>query len=721
MRPGRAPAGAASRALTAATVWVLCCVPFSIAARAQLPALEPLPAVTLDGFELAVRSQLDEQRRLVDQQLASANGSAATLDERGRRELGRAFGGLGELYLIYDLAEPARAALANAARLDASSFRWSHLLGTLLQLDRDYAGAEAAFRRALELRPEYAAAMIRLGESQLEQRRHAEARQSYESALEQSRFAPGYAGAAHYGLGRVALAEGDATDAVSHFEQVLRAQPSAGRARYQLALAYRDLGERERARELLAGARESLEGEVRYPDPIALELQQRAQGVGALLALGRIALGEGEVAIAEERFRKAIAQDPASAAARRSLASVLQQQGRHEEALAEYEEAVRLEPEVAGLRYFVAELYVDRVSQRFAAVTPEGAPMSGNDLSRLPAEERDSARADLERADHHLRAALEQAPDFLGGWVELAGVSSGLGRRGDAVDQLARALELKPDASDLRLFRARLLAAENRAGEAVAEYDRLAAASPPAEAATARFEAARVLERAGQAEDAKPRFAALAADTQLSAAGRAAAALHLGNLELEAGRATAAESQYRTATQLDPNIAEAHFNLGTLLGRAGRYQDAAAEHARVIELQPGHHEARFGEAMALVLAGEYEKAVARLEHALELYPSGAAYAHLLARVLVSAPDDTVRDGAVGLNLASRLFEALPSPEHAETLAMAFAETGRFDKAVEWQERVVGEIEKAGRADLLGPASERLEGYRQGKPARSPWQ
>jgi hypothetical protein len=116
--------------------------------------------------------------------------------------------------------------------------------------------------------------------------------------------------------------------------------------------------------------------------------------------------------------------------------------------------------------------------------------------------------------------------------------------------------------------------------------------------------------------------------------------------------------------------------------------------------------------------------VARRQHALELYPRGAAFAHLRARVLVSAPDDAVRDGAVGLDLASRLFEAFPSPEHAETLAMAFAETGRFDKAVEWQQRVIAELETAGRTDLLGPAFERLEGYRQEKqekPARSPWQ
>ncbi|HUP25095.1 MAG TPA: tetratricopeptide repeat protein [Thermoanaerobaculia bacterium] len=691
------------------------------AASGQPLELRPLPEVALDGVEPAVRTLLEDQRREVERHLASAGRDAASLDERRRRELGRAFGGLGELYLVYDLVEPARAALDNAARLDPASFRWPHLLGTLLQLERDFGGAEAAFRRALELRPEYAAAMVRLAEALLEQGRHAEAGDWYRAALDQSRTAPGYVGAAHYGLGRVALARRDPARAVTHLEQALAAQPSAGQARYQLALAHRDLGDRARARELLAQPRGALAGEVRFPDPVALELQQRVQGVGALLALGRIALGEGELAVAEERFRRALAQDPLSAAAHRSLAGVLQQQGREEEAVAAYEEAVRLEPEVAGLRYFLAELYVERVRRRFAEGGAVEGSATSSDLERLLPEAREAARADLEQAAGHLRAALDQAPDFLAGWVELAGASAGLGRRNEAIDQLGRALALRPDATDLRLFRARLLAAEGRVDEAVAEYDAIVAGGRGGEVAPARFEAARVLERAGRLEAAHDRFAAVADAVDLTPTMRAAAALQLGNLGLERGELRAAEARYRAALELDPGLAEAHRNLGTLLGRSDRFAEAAAELARALEREPENHETRFGEAMALVLAGDYAAAAQRLEHALQLHPSGAGYAHLLARVLVAAPDDAVRDGAVGLDLARRLFEALPTPEHAETLAMALAEVGRFDEALQWQTRVVQELEKAGRADLLEGARARLESYRRGQPARSPWQ
>jgi tetratricopeptide (TPR) repeat protein len=260
--------------------------------------------------------------------------------------------------------------------------------------------------------------------------------------------------------------------------------------------------------------------------------------------------------------------------------------------------------------------------------------------------------------------------------------------------------------------------------DAVAEYDRIASAGA-GESVSARFEAARALERAGDAAAARTRYVAIVegdgAEAPANVSTRAAAALHLGNLELESGDLASAERRYRTAIELEPALVEAHFNLATLLGRAGRYAESAAAQARVLELQPGRHEARFGEAMALVLAGEHAAAVRKLERALELFPQVAALAHLLARVLVASPDDEVRDGARGLELARRLFDAQRVPDHAETLAMALAEVGRYAEAIELQQRVVDELTRAGRHDFLAAARERLEAYRRGEPVRSPWE
>ena len=58
-------------------------------------------------------------------------------------------------------------------------------------------------------------------------------------------------------------------------------------------------------------------------------------------------------------------------------------------------------------------------------------------------------------------------------------------------------------------------------------------------------------------------------------------------------------------------------------------------------------------------------------------------------------------------------------DHAETLAMAFAELGRFDEARSWQEQVVQEATRRSDPHLELRRS-RLETYRRNEPVRSPW-
>jgi len=175
---------------------------------------------------------------------------------------------------------------------------------------------------------------------------------------------------------------------------------------------------------------------------------------------------------------------------------------------------------------------------------------------------------------------------------------------------------------------------------------------------------------------------------------------------------------YRKALTLAPQLAEARFNLATLLGRLGRFGEAAENYGRLVASDPNNQAVRFSHAMALVLDNQHARAKAALEQALEVIPDAANVAHLLTRLLVTSPDNSVRDAAVGLDLAFRLFNALPTPEHGETVAMALAESGHFDKALEWQQRVIDELESAGLDTTV--ARKRLELYKTRTPVRSPW-
>ena len=72
-------------------------------------------------------------------------------------------------------------------------------------------------------------------------------------------------------------------------------------------------------------------------------------------------------------------------------------------------------------------------------------------------------------------------------------------------------------------------------------------------------------------------------------------------------------------------------------------------------------------------------------------------------------------------LAERVMAAELTLDHAETLAMAFAEVGRFGEAVQLQRRVIQQAEGgrppgANRSRQLG----RLARYERGEVVRAPW-
>ena len=648
-----------------------------VLAAQQIKLLE-IPDVNLDLVERAVRDQLLAERAKVAQNT-----------RRPPLELATLYGHLGELYVIYDLVAPAEAALRNAIALDPDSPRWPYILGTILQLDRRMDESTRQFEASIAAQ-ENGPALMRLAKIQLEQGDLAEARTTYQRA----RSLAGYEAGAAAGLGRVALEEERPLEAIPLFEEALAAQPRATALNYQLGLAFRAVGESERAREVLARRGD---GEFRFPDPIAMELQQSATGVGAMLSLGRLSLAEGLDSVAEERFRKAVEIDPMSAAAHRSLGGVLQQQGKIDEALVSLERAIQLEPDRAGVRYSVAQLLMNNP---------------------------DAEGQRLDRAIGHLEAAIAQAPDFVPGLLDLANARRRVGRNADALEALDRALQLRPGSAGIRFQRAQLLLASGRSTEALDELKRVAESDDPTvRSSRARSDIAQMFTTLGQATQATQIYRGMAEDATLSTSERALAASLLGQMHAESGEVPEAISAFEAGLALEPSLPDLQYNLGTVLGRAGRYPESAAAMLEALKSQPQRHEARFAAGMALLLSDRSGEAKQLLEEGLDLDPGHAPMAHLLTRILVASPDEAARDGVAGLALARKLFEAQPSLDHAETVAMALAELGQFDRAVEWQQRIVTQIEGAGDEaprEMLERAQRHLGAYEEASPIRSPW-
>ncbi|MFW6175791.1 MAG: tetratricopeptide repeat protein, partial [Acidobacteriota bacterium] len=220
----------------------------------EVPELLPVPAPDLAEADPSIREQLAEHREALDRALAvSGEGGGAGEPPPGAPEdagaaapegLAALFGRMGQLYFLYGYDDAARAAFENARRLAPDDLRWPYYLGVLHERRGELEAAARELESVLDQRPEDVPALLHLASVALEANRLDDAEAHYRAALE-----AGAGAAAHYGLGRIALERGEPERAAELLEGVLEEHPDSGPVHYQLGLAYRQLGELDRARE----------------------------------------------------------------------------------------------------------------------------------------------------------------------------------------------------------------------------------------------------------------------------------------------------------------------------------------------------------------------------------------------------------------------------------------------------------------------------------------
>src|SRR6185503_6546999 len=225
----------------------------------------------------------------------------------------------------------------NAAQLAPKDFRWIYLLAKLDQQEGRFDDAIRRYQLARAFRPDYVAVHVNLGNIFLELNRLEDAQESFSTALDVDKNNP----AAHYGLGQVAVSKRSYADAVDHFQKTLAEVPEANRVHYSLAMAYRGLGDAEKAKAHLA--QQGPVG-VRVADPLVDGLRDLITGERVYLARGKVAFEAQRYADAVTEFRKAVAAKPDSVTARINLGAALTQVGDVNGAVEQFEEALRLEP-----------------------------------------------------------------------------------------------------------------------------------------------------------------------------------------------------------------------------------------------------------------------------------------------------------------------------------------------------------------------------------------
>ena len=200
--------------------------------------------------------------------------------------------------------------------------------------------------------------------------------------------------------------------------------------------------------------------------------------------------------------------------------------------------------------------------------------------------------------------------------------------------------------------------------------------------------------------------------------GSAPAHNDLGNLLSELGRKEEALPHYQAASRLAPYSAEPYNNVAVTLAELGRFSEALAAHTKAMELAPDAARSYYLAGKTYWRMRQGAEAIRHFRQALAVAPQDYQSLTMLARILASAPEATLRNGAEAVSLAQRAAELTgqQQPMVLDVLAMAYAEQGNFAAA---QQTIAQAITLATTAQATNLVTE-LQAHANVFAARQPW-
>ncbi|SPF33310.1 Tetratricopeptide TPR_2 repeat protein (modular protein) [Candidatus Sulfopaludibacter sp. SbA4] len=399
--------------------------------------------------------------------------------------------------------------------------------------------------------------------------------------------------------------------------------------------------------------------------------------------LGNALAGTGRLEDAIGQYRQALASDPASADAYNNLGTVLMQQGRLRDAIGQFEAAL--------------------------AIRADDAEAHNNLASALSAGNR------LEEAIAECRKAIQINPAYTGAYNNLGAVLARQGKLYEAIVHFRKALELNPGGAQAEANLGSALLAQGKFDEAISHLESALAAGP--ETADLHNNLGMALGEKGRAGEAIPHFEKA---VTLDPANWNAHA-NLGRAYSSGQRFDQAILQYEKALEQNPGSAELHSQLGYALANRNRVAEAIPHLERALEISPGLVDARYYLGAALMMNGQRAPALAEWRQALRQDPDNLRVLNDTAWVLATCADAAIRNGAEAVALAEHAAEITSGREASvlATLAAAYAETGRFDRAVELESRATDLAAREGNAVLAATLRSRLTLLQARSPIRQP--
>jgi len=274
------------------------------------------------------------------------------------------------------------------------------------------------------------------------------------------------------------------------------------------------------------------------------------------------------------------AKRPGHARAQVNLGNALLTRGRVSEAVARYEEALRVEPDSPEAHNSLGNAWVE------AGQLPQAVGEYERALRRRPnysEAENDLGYAlfrlgESDRAMVHFRAALRLRPDYPDAHYNLGLALAFSGRIPEAIPQFGEAVRLDPSKADFHNNLAVALASTGHLPEAIEQYEEVLKLRPD------------------------------------SAEGQN----NLGAAWAEAGRWPEAIAHYQEALRLQPGFAKARSNLGLAFANTGRLPEALVQLEQALRLDPGAADAHYNIGLALRALGRADEAKFHFDEAERL-------------------------------------------------------------------------------------------------------
>ncbi len=391
------------------------------------------------------------------------------------------------------------------------------------------------------------------------------------------------------------------------------------------------------------------------------------------------ALGEkGRMAEAISQFQEAIRLQPDFADAHYDLGTVLDKEGRIAEAISQFQEAIRLKPDYAGAHNNLGVAF--------------------------------GKQGQIAEAISQFQEAIRLKPDFASAHYDLGTALDQEGRIAEAISQFQEAVRLKPDDADAHYNLGIALGKQGRITEAISQFQEAIRLKP--DYAGAHNNLGVALGEQGQIAEAISQFQAairLKPDD---------ADVHnnLGYALDQEGQIAGAISQFQEAIRLKPNFLDALNNLSNAFVTMGRFDEAVDSYRQAIQVNSNNPEPFVHLGLILYQSGRTREAVAQYQEALQLNPNLVEALNNLAWLLATSPEAELRNGAEAVRLAERACELThySQPFPVGTLAAAYAEAGRFPEAVAATEKAEKLATSAGLTSLATKQRQLLELYQAGK-------